>query len=102
MPTHWRRLRSFRRPARKSAGRTWKFANARGDHAMTIRRREFLKATGATALYAGLSRGLRAADSASLYDIERFGNARILHMTDTHAQLKPVYFRGPSINLGIG
>ena len=34
--------------------------------------------------------------------IERFGNARILHITDTHAQLQPVYFREPSVNLGIG
>merc|ERR1711879_441743 len=29
-----------------------------------------------------------------------FGNARILHMTDCHAQLMPVYFREPSVNLG--
>src|SRR5205823_13308002 len=36
------------------------------------------------------------------YDIERFGNARILHLTDTHAQLNPVYFREPSVNIGIG
>jgi sulfur-oxidizing protein SoxB len=44
----------------------------------------------------------RGADSASVYDLERFGNARILHMTDTHAQLLPVFFREPSVNLGIG
>ena len=43
-----------------------------------------------------------AVDSPSIYDLERFGNARILHMTDTHAQLQPVYFREPSVNLGIG
>jgi sulfur-oxidizing protein SoxB len=58
--------------------------------------------TGAAALSAGLSRRSRAADATSIYDLERFGNARILHMTDTHAQLKPVYFREPSINIGIG
>jgi S-sulfosulfanyl-L-cysteine sulfohydrolase len=69
---------------------------------MTIRRRDFLTLTGAAALAGGLPRIARSADSASVYDLERFGNARILHMTDTHAQLLPVYFREPSVNLGIG
>src|SRR5450631_2697328 len=69
---------------------------------MTIRRRDFLKITGAAALSGGLPLIARSADSASIYDLERFGNARILHMTDTHAQLLPVYFREPSVNLGIG
>ncbi len=44
----------------------------------------------------------RAQRRVGVYDLERFGNARILHMTDTHAQLLPVYFREPSVNLGIG
>jgi S-sulfosulfanyl-L-cysteine sulfohydrolase len=69
---------------------------------MSIRRRDFLKFTAAAACAGGLPRLARSADAASLYDFERFGNARILHMTDTHAQLKPVYFREPSVNLGIG
>jgi S-sulfosulfanyl-L-cysteine sulfohydrolase len=69
---------------------------------MTIRRRDFLALTGAAALAGGLPRIARSADSASVYDLERFGNARILHMTDTHAQLLPVYFREPRVNLGIG
>jgi len=68
---------------------------------MRIRRREFLKATAAAAL-AGLPRVARSAEAASVYDLERFGNARILHITDTHAQLRPVLFREPSVNLGIG
>ena len=42
----------------------------------------------------------KAADG--LYDIPRFGNVSFLHMTDCHAQLKPIHFREPSINLGIG
>ncbi|WP_338829513.1 thiosulfohydrolase SoxB [Bradyrhizobium sp. 27S5] len=69
---------------------------------MMIIRREFLRASAAATLVAGLPRLARGADTASVYDLERFGNARILHMTDTHAQLKPVFFREPSVNLGVG
>ncbi len=69
---------------------------------MKIRRRDFLKLSGAAAVSGGILRASRAADSPSLYDIERFGNARVLHLTDTHAQLQPVYFREPSVNIGIG
>src|ERR1700730_9962582 len=69
---------------------------------MTIRRRDLLKLTGAAALAGGWPRIARSADDPSVYDFERFGNARILHLTDTHAQLQPVYFREPSVNLGIG
>src|SRR5450755_2259144 len=69
---------------------------------MPIRRREFLKAASVVALAGVWPFRARAVDSPSIYDIERFGNARILHMTDTHAQLQPVYFREPSVNLGIG
>jgi S-sulfosulfanyl-L-cysteine sulfohydrolase len=69
---------------------------------MTIRRRDFLKLAGTATLLPGLSRTARSAENAGVYDLERFGNARILHMTDTHAQLLPIYFREPSVNLGIG
>src|SRR3984893_3068104 len=71
-------------------------------HRMTIRRRDFLKLTGAAALAGGLAPSARGADIAGVYDLERFGNARILHITDTHAQLLPGYFREPSVNLGLG
>src|SRR6201746_876960 len=69
---------------------------------MTIRRREFVALAGAGALAGGAPRLARSADTPGVYDLERFGNARILHITDTHAQLLPVYFREPSVNLGIG
>jgi len=69
---------------------------------MIIRRRDFLKVSAAATFSAGLPRLARSADSASVYDIEKFGNARILHITDTHAQLKPVFFREPSVNIGVG
>ena len=71
---------------------------------MTIRRRDFLTLAGAATLFGTLPRvGAQAADNnAGVYDLERFGNARILHITDTHAQLRPVFFREPSVNLGVG
>src|SRR5580700_11470616 len=66
-----------------------------------MRRRDVLKVLAAASLSGVVPRiGLAAADDP--YDIGRFGNARILHMTDSHAQLMPVYFREPSVNLGIG
>jgi S-sulfosulfanyl-L-cysteine sulfohydrolase len=68
---------------------------------MTIPRRELLKLSGAAALSASLPRLARSAEG-GVYDLERFGNARILHITDTHAQLLPGYFREPSVNLGLG
>src|SRR3954466_778234 len=69
---------------------------------MAIRRRDLLTLAGAAALSPALPRIARSADNPAVYDLQRFGNARILHMTDTHAQLSPVYFREPSVNLGIG
>jgi sulfur-oxidizing protein SoxB len=69
---------------------------------MKIRRRDFLKYSGAAIMVGGAGRFARAADSPSFYDVGRFGNARVLHVTDVHAQLKPVYFREPSVNVGIG
>src|ERR1700736_4593170 len=71
-------------------------------HRMTIRRRDFLKLTGAAAFSSGLAPSARGAEIAGVYDLDRFGNARILHITDTHAQLLPGYFREPSVNLGFG
>jgi sulfur-oxidizing protein SoxB len=73
---------------------------------MSLSRRDFLQVL-AAASAAGLSLGRHAeADAAvaeqALYDLPRFGNVSLLHMTDCHAQLKPVYFREPSVNLGIG
>jgi sulfur-oxidizing protein SoxB len=34
--------------------------------------------------------------------VPKFGNLSILHITDVHAQLNPVYFREPNVNLGVG
>jgi sulfur-oxidizing protein SoxB len=37
-----------------------------------------------------------------LIDMAPLGTVTLLHVTDLHAQLKPMYFREPSINVGIG
>jgi sulfur-oxidizing protein SoxB len=39
---------------------------------------------------------------ANFYDVPRHGNVSFLHFTDCHAQLLPVWFREPNVNLGIG
>ena len=67
--------------------------------------REFLQLL-AIACSAGIlpHRGHAAAndDAADLYAIPPFGNVRLLHFTDCHAQLLPIYFREPNVNTGIG
>ncbi len=73
---------------------------------MNLTSREFLQVLGAGTM-AGLGLGTYAeADAATaaqgLYDIPKFGNVSFLHFTDCHAQLKPIYFREPSVNLGFG
>ncbi len=73
---------------------------------MNSSKREFLQVLGAAAV-GGMSLA-RWADAdaavatAGLYDAPRFGNVSFLHMTDCHAQLRPIHFREPSVNLGIG
>ena len=67
-----------------------------------MRRRDLVKNFAAAAFSAILPRAGNAAETDAIYDIGRFGNARVLHLTDTHAQLLPVYFREPSVNIGVG
>jgi len=68
-----------------------------------LHRREFLRLLAlAAAAGATLRPGASAAEAASeLYDLPPFGNLSLLHITDTHAQLLPVYFREPNVNIGI-
>ena len=70
---------------------------------MSLSRREFLQVL-AAASAAGLPLEAAAATPADarFYDLPAFGNLRLLHFTDCHAQLIPSYFREPSINLGVG
>jgi sulfur-oxidizing protein SoxB len=71
----------------------------------SMNRREFLQIL-AAASAAGIaldSRPLLAAENADAsYDLPRFGNVHLMHFTDSHAQLLPIWFREPSVNLGIG
>jgi sulfur-oxidizing protein SoxB len=69
-----------------------------------LQRREFLRLLALAAAAGGTLRaGLSAAQAAAeLYDAPAFGNLSLLHLTDAHAQLLPVYFREPSVNLGDG
>ena len=67
-------------------------------------RRDFLRLL-ALAAAAGATLRPRASDAqaaSALYDLPRFGNVSLIHLTDTHAQLLPVHFREPSVNLGVG
>ena len=64
-------------------------------------RREFIRVL-AAATVAGFVLDRRAAGADALYDPPKFGNVSLLHFTDCHAQLRPVYFREPSVNLGVG
>lgn len=69
-----------------------------------INRREFLQVLAVAAAGGmGLSNSARAADKAaqSFYDLPSFGNVHLMHFTDCHAQLLPIYFREPSVNLGV-
>ncbi len=68
-------------------------------------RREFLQLL-VIASAAGLNlrapRALADGDGSELYALPPFGNVSLLHYTDAHAQLLPVWFREPSFNLGLG
>ena len=63
-------------------------------------RREFFHVL-AVAAAGGLQLDAAHAQGGALYDLPRFGNAHLLHFTDCHAQLLPVYFREPNVNLGV-
>jgi sulfur-oxidizing protein SoxB len=71
----------------------------------SMNRREFLQilAAASAAGFALDSHNVLAAGKGEmLYDLPKFGNVHLMHMTDSHAQLLPIYFREPSVNLGIG
>ncbi|HEY8856093.1 MAG TPA: thiosulfohydrolase SoxB [Rugosibacter sp.] len=74
---------------------------------MGIDRREFLQLL-AIASAGGMAisqKNVLAAQhgaSDQLYDLPTFGNVSFMHFTDCHAQLMPIYYREPNVNLGLG
>jgi S-sulfosulfanyl-L-cysteine sulfohydrolase len=72
-----------------------------------ITRREILQvgaATAALTLGGGFTRAMaqQRLSEAELLQFDALGNVTLLHVADIHGQLMPVYFREPSINLGVG
>jgi len=67
-----------------------------------VHRREFLRLLAlAAAAGASLRPGTSDAQAADeLYQVPPYGNVSLLHMTDAHAQLLPIYYREPSMNIG--
>ncbi|CAG2149657.1 thiosulfohydrolase SoxB [Cupriavidus plantarum] len=70
-----------------------------------MNRREFLQilaVAGAGGMAFPTNDALAAKAVDNLYDVPRFGNVHLLHYTDCHAQLRPIHFREPNVNLGVG
>ena len=70
---------------------------------MTLNRRDFLQVLSVAAASGMMLRPeyVSAQVAANqFYDLPPFGNVHLLHFTDCHAQLKPIYFREPNVNLG--
>jgi len=75
-----------------------------------ISRRDFLQVSMAASAMVGASgfgnwsrvAAQQALTQDQLLEFDTFGNVSLIHITDIHGQLKPIYFREPSVNLGIG
>jgi S-sulfosulfanyl-L-cysteine sulfohydrolase len=75
-----------------------------------ISRREFLQASVAASAIWGASgignwsrlAAQQALTQDQLLQFDDFGNVTLIHITDLHAQLKPIWFREPEINIGVG
>ena len=72
---------------------------------MHMNRREFLQLL-AVAAASGMALDSKSALAGTapdnFYDVPRHGNLSFLHFTDCHAQLLPVWFREPNVNIGVG
>lgn len=75
-----------------------------------ISRRDFLQVSMAASALVGASgfgnwarlAAQQALTQDQLLEFNSFGNVSLIHVTDIHAQLKPIYFREPSVNIGVG
>jgi S-sulfosulfanyl-L-cysteine sulfohydrolase len=72
---------------------------------MSMSRREFLEVL-AVAAASGMAldskQALAGNVPANFYELPKFGNVTFMHFTDCHAQLLPIYFREPDVNIGVG
>ena len=64
-------------------------------------RREFVWLMGCASAAGILPGCMRSQLRGDPYESAPFGNARILHFTDCHAQLLPIHFREPNVNIGV-
>jgi sulfur-oxidizing protein SoxB len=75
-----------------------------------ISRRDFLQVSMAASALVGAGgfgnwsrlAAQQALSQDDLLQFDSFGNVSLIHITDIHAQLKPIYFREPEINIGVG
>lgn len=75
-----------------------------------ISRRDFLQVSMATSAIVGASgfgnwarlAAQQTLTQDQLLQFDTFGNVSLIHITDIHGQLKPIYFREPSVNIGVG
>ena len=75
-----------------------------------INRRDFLQVSMAASALVGASGfgnwarlgAQQALSQDQLLEFDTFGNVSLIHITDIHGQLKPIHFREPSINIGVG
>ncbi|MDB4254574.1 thiosulfohydrolase SoxB [bacterium] len=75
-----------------------------------ISRRDFLQASMAASAIVGASgfgnwgklAAQQSLNQSDLLQFDTFGNVSLIHITDIHAQLKPIWFREPEINIGVG
>jgi len=73
---------------------------------MSLTRREFLQLLAVASAYgldAGAGEALAAGEAERFYELSKAaGNVTLMHFTDCHAQLLPIHFREPDVNIGIG
>ncbi|MEQ1592474.1 MAG: thiosulfohydrolase SoxB [Thiobacillaceae bacterium] len=72
---------------------------------MHMNRREFLQLlaiAGASGMALDSRAALAGKSPSNFYDVPQHGNVSFMHFTDCHAQLQPIWFREPNVNLGIG
>lgn len=75
-----------------------------------VSRRDFLQVAMAASAIHGMSgvgnwarlAAQQALTQDDLFSFETVGNVTLVHLTDIHAQLKPVWFREPEVNIGVG